>query len=456
MQLGTCLRAGSSERGAIVIFGFGKRREEKDEEDEDEEVEYVLFQGAVNGNNPDLGAHAKLVEKALLPVKELVSEGLAVRADMIRFEPKGNVGITTTYIDGVPCPPNKVSPQQTLAMVQMLKLLAGMDPKAKGQPDAGGIKASFQEKKYELRINSQPMEGGGERLTLRVIDPTVKMETPKDLGFPESLVQKIREVSSARIGLVLSAGPPYSGVTSVKLAAVRSTDAYLYSIYCLADLGGRDLAHVKMFETLEGDDLTKTMMRAKREDADVLVVDPIDSPETATAVLEFADKAAIVSEMTARDAVDSVVRLVQMTKNPELVADRLKIVISQMLIRSLCKKCRRAYKPNPKLLGKIGLPPETRVLYRPTIWEEPAEGSKDEPEACEECQGIGYRGRLGLLEVVEMTEGIQNIVKSGGDAKAIRAQVRAEKMQSFQSEGLRAVVEGKTSLEELQRAFKAT
>jgi type IV pilus assembly protein PilB len=151
------------------------------------------------------------------------------------------------------------------------------------------------------------------------------------------------------------------------------------------------------------------------------------------------------------------VKLAKTTGNAQLVASQLKIVVSQMFVRMLCKKCRRAYRPNPKLLAQIGLPPETRVLYRPHH----AGAAEDEDDKqvdngiCRECNGLGYRGKLALLEFIEMTPAIQKIVVGGGDQKALRSQARAEKMQTFQSDGLRTVLEGSTSLEELQRAFKA-
>lgn len=443
-----------------MIFGFGRgnSKAKAKEKDEDEEEELVLFQGAMNGNNPDLSANPRLVQAGLVATKQMVSDALAIRADMIRLEPKGQVVMSTVSVDGAPTAPTRLPSQQGMAIGQMLKLLAGLDIKIRAQPQAGGIKAEYKGKTYELRINSQPVEGGNERIILRAYDPKVAPEKPRELGFPEGLIEKVRAMGAERSGIVLAAGPPFSGLTTLKIGLVRCTDAYVYSIYCLDPMGGRELSYVKMFEALPGDNLTQTMQRALREDADILAIEPMDDPATAQAALDFSTKAAIISDMHARDAADGIVRLCQMTKNPKLVSEQLRLVVSQMFIRQLCKKCRRAYRPNPMLLKKLGLPPETRVLYRPAVEGAVAkddEESKDAVDFCETCNGLGYFGKLSLLEVVEMTEGVKKIVLAQGDSKAIRAAARAEKMQSFQSEGLRAVVEGNTSLEELQRAFKA-
>jgi len=440
-----------------VIFGFGKgqKKVEKDDRDEDQEEEFVLFQGAANGNNPDLTTHGRLVQAGLLPAKKLVSDALSVRGDMIRLDQKGQVALSTVFIDTVPTAPTRMPALQGQAIMQILKLLAGLDIKVKGKPQAGAIKAEYDGKTYEMRVNIQPMEKGVERLTIRALDPKIVREKPLDVGFSESLVEKIRGLSAQKQGLFVAAGPPFSGVTTLKLALMRCTDAYLYSVYFLADVG-REISYVKMFPTNEGDDLAKTILRAKREDADVLILDPIDNPELAKTALEFSTDASIVADMQARDAAEAVLRLVKAAGGPNLVAEQLKIAVSQMFVRSLCKTCRRAYRPNPSLLGKIGLPPETRVLYRPTIagMEQPEEKGAEEV-ICDDCNGLGYKGKIALLEVIEMTEGMKTVVLKGGDVKAIRNQARIDKMQSFQSDGLRAVVEGNTSLEELQRAFKS-
>ncbi len=442
-----------------MIFGFGRsqKKVEKEDRDEDQEEEFVLFQGAANGNNPDLTTHGRLVQAGLLPAKKLISDALSVRGEMIRLDQKGQVALSTAYIDTVPTTPTRMPALQGQAIMQILKLLAGLDIKVKGKPQAGAIKAEYDGKTYELRINSQPMEGGTERLTIRMLDPKIQLEKPLDVGFSESMVEKIRALSSQKQGLFIAAGPPFSGVTTLKMALMRCSDAYMYSVYFLADVG-REISYVKMFPANPGDDLAKTMLRAKREDADILVLDPIDNPAFAKVALEFSTEASIVADMHARDAAEAVLRLIKATGNPQLVADQLKIATSQMFIRALCKKCRRAYRPNPALLGKIGLPPETRVLYRPTIAgvTQPEEGDKNAEESfCESCNGLGYKGKITLLEFIEMTDGMKQVILKGGDPKAIRTQARLDKMQTFQSDGLRAVVEGITSLEELQRAFKA-
>ena len=432
-----------------MIFGFGKQRD--DEPDSSElEIETILFQGAVNGVEVDLAQNARLAQVGLVPAKELVSDALARRAEMINVLPRGNAASVTLMVDGVPYPGERLGKQESLAVTQMLKLLAGLDVKERKRPQSGGIHAEYKESKYDLLIDTAPIKTGGERLVVRMRPLEGQPETPEELGFSESLRISIRDLTSTRRGVVLACGPPNSGVTTLSFGVIRSIDAYLYSIFSLANFGGRSLVHITSPDLVEGEDFEQALSRCERSEADVVIVDPLNSKDRLETVFKMAEKVCIVSEYKAKDAAHGIQSLCE-TLDAATVAERLSLILSQKLIRTLCKECKEAYKPNPKLLDKVGLPPETKVLYRPPRMTE--DGM--EPDLCRRCGGIGYYGRIGLIEAIQVTDEIKSLIQQGADPRAIKNAARKTGMQSFQSDGIRLVAEGKTSLEELQRAFKS-
>ena len=429
-----------------MIFGFGKGVEEEEEE----ELELVTFQGALNGKQADLKANARLMEVGLVPAKELVSDALLRRAEMVRLEPKGKAAIVRLFIDGVAYPGGRIRKQEAHAVTQLLKLLSGLDTKQRKTRQKGGLKAEFSETPYELIIESEPTSEGVERLIVRARNLKLNINTPDDLGFSGEMQSKLRDMTKQRSGVVLACGPSRSGTTTTRFALGRSVDAYQFGIYTICDMENRELPYTTEFELRPDDDLTATMERIVRMDADVVFAEPIRDAETAKVIFSAQKKITIISEFLARDVTHGLLQLLKWVGDPQVVVGGLRVIVSQKMMRLLCKNCKQAFRPNPKLLKKVGLSPQTKVLYRPG--KPDPEDPEDEP--CYKCGGLGYYGRVAMYEMLEMTDGMREVVLQGADPAAIKVQMHKEEMQILQSEGLRLVADGKTSLEELQRAFK--
>ena len=438
-----------------MAFGFGKKREDvhdEDDDEEEEEVDLVNFQGALNGKTADMAANARLVQAALRPTKDLITDGLERRAETIRVDIKGERAQTSLSIDGMPFAGGRMPKPQALAVTQMLKVLCGLDARLKGKHQSGGVKAEFQGTKYELSVEISPQPDATERLMIRVRNLSHKLETPSDLGFSEALRQTIRDLTSHRHGLIVCCGMPGSGVTTTTYAVLRGIDVYLYSIYSIAKTS-RELLNIKQFEVLPNDDLQTSMMRMIREESDVIFVDPIRDAETLQQIFSVADRICVVSEMQAKDCSSAIEQLVQWSGDRKQASELIDGVFSQKLVRLLCNQCREAFRPNPKLLEKVGLPPETKVLYRkgePAVDEKT--GEEDDP--CEKCGGVGFYGRMAMIETIIMTDPLRKLIAEGAPVDQLKALARAEGCLTFHKDGLRLVAEGKTSLEELQRVFK--
>lgn len=435
-------------------MGLFSRRSDEDEDEDEDEVELVLFQGALNGKEPNMKENQRLVQAGLNPAKELVTDGLSRRAETIRVEPKGERSQVAFLVDGMPYAGGKLTKPQGLAITQMLKLLAGLDIKVRNQPQVGGLKAQWNELPYELMVQTKPQQDGSELLTIKTRALKGAIISPDDLGMSDALKKKVREWTSQHKGLSLSVGTPNSGVTTTAFGMLKGVDCYMFQIHSLRDLGTREVTNVSPFEANAGDTLEQTLMRVIRVESDCVFVDPVINADIAKTLFAMQDKITMLSEMPAKDCASAIVQLVQWVGDASVVANGLMGLVNTKLIRKLCPECKQAYRPNPKLIAKVGLPAETKTLYRKPVATENEQGEVEEPPPCEKCNDTGYFGRTGIFETIEMSEGVKQAVISGGDANAIRTVARKEGMTTFAKDALRHVASGLTSLEELQRVFK--
>lgn len=422
------------------------------EEEEPQELEMVLFQGTVSGIEIDTKAHAKLVQAALVPAKEMVSDAMRRRAHTILIEPREGRFALRYTIDGNPYPAAALPGPRGNAMVQVLKMLAGLNPTERRESQFGGIVLEFAERKYHLFVESTPV-GAAERLRIKIFDVKNILQKPQDIGMSESIKEKIREMTSERSGVVLVCGPPDSGVTTLSIVAVHTVDPYLYQVFNLADLKGRELINVSKFVPEEGHDLEVSFDRIIRREADVLFMDPLSSPQNAQTIFQYANRLSFIMEIPSKTPVEALQKLMEWV-GVDVLLQGLKGVLTQKLVRKLCEDCKQAYRPNPALVKKLGLPEQTTVLYRP-----PAPPAEDDPEAptveelCGPCAGQPYHGRVAALELLEMTDGMKEVIATGLSPEAIRRQMNADGQITLQKDALRLVAEGKTSLEEVQRVF---
>lgn len=432
-----------------MIFGFGKNNADDYDEDDELELEQISFQGAVNGVAIDFENNEKLARVGLERTKRLYSEVMAVEAQLLRLESKGDKAIAQVMIDGVPKTLNRMTANEAMAIVQMSKLLAGLDVKERKKPQHGGIKAEYDDHKYNYEVKTEIASDGKERLIVRIHDGKNPKESLDDLNYGENIKPKIRELADQK-GLILATGPALSGVSTLGFALLRGIDAYIYAMFSLVDPLHRDLKGVARFDVNEEESLDEALARLKRVEGDMAFIDPLTKKEDAKAALTHAADITVISEIQGIDAATALVNLCKMTGDPKLVAENTRAVFSQKLIRQLCQKCRQPYRPNPKVLKQMGLDPEeVRTLFRAT------KPDHEDPDyrPCRVCNAKGYMGQIPMVEYIEMTPEMKELVATGPDASEIKQLARKQKMQTLRSDGLRMISEGLTSVEELQRVF---
>lgn len=433
--------------------------DEEEDDEEEEEIEYVLFQGALDGTEADLRKNAKLVDRGLMEAKELVTDAVSRHAQRCILEPKGNVAVGKVVIDTIPHPAGKMPAKQALAVTQMIKLLSGMDIENRSTPQSGGMNAEYEEAKYTLYVKTTPVGGGLEKLDIQIVNNKEVITSPTEAGFSDEMKRRIRELTSGSGGIVIACGQSGSGVTTSMQMTVMSVDLYCFTVYSLADHVHADLHNVNVFQEKEGHEMDMTFERMLRMDADWIYLDPITDPEKFKTVMSFQDKAGFFFEVNAPDPATAIAKLIELAGgDAAAIANSLRLIVTQRPIRLLCEKCREAYRPNPKIKKQLGLGPEVKALYRKFEPPPPPEDEDEEEEEydpCEHCVEVGYRGRTNMFELVEINDAMKEHIASGFDPAVFRKLCREkEGAQTMQSDGMRLVAAGKTSLEELQRVFK--
>jgi type IV pilus assembly protein PilB len=427
------------------------------EDDKERELgQQVLFQGPMYGREANLKKNPRLVQAGLIPAKRMISEALSRRAHLILVDPKGPRLTIRIVVDGIPYPVAALPGKQGVAVVQMVKLLAGLDVQSRVEPQSGGILAEFNNHQHRLLVKTAPVKGAVERLKIRIENPNESFLGPSEINFPQTLKETIQRLTDDATGIILACGPPDSGVTSLSIVSMHCMDPYLYAVFNLADVGDKKLVNVS--EPTPDDavlEMELKLDRIIRKQGDAAYMGKFDDPQKAQLVFDFSDRLCFFGEMTARTPAEAVRKLIDWV-GVDKVLSGLKAVISQKLIRRLCEDCKQAYRPDPKVLKQLGLPRETTVLYRapsPPRDDDPNAASVE--ELCADCGGSPFHGRAPAYELFEMTDTMKEVIAEGGDEAAIRKQMVNEKQLMLQRDTLRLVVNGTTSLDEVKRVFSS-
>jgi type II secretory ATPase GspE/PulE/Tfp pilus assembly ATPase PilB-like protein len=270
------------------------------------------------------------------------------------------------------------------------------------------------------------------------------------LGMRGKLRDTVRKIVSQPHGLFLVCGPTGSGKSTTLCACLFQIDRKQKNVITVEDPVEYHIDHVTQIEVnvKAGKTFANELRSILRQDPDVILIGEVRDEETA----EIACKAAqtghmVFSTVHSNDAVGAINRLVEYVK-PFQIASALSGILSQRLVRKLCPKCKIAYRPNPELLKKMNLPADKiKAFYR-------APKADERPEPCENCSGTGYRGRTGVFELLVVNERLRELIRDGFNAEAVKQEAVKNGMVYLQHDGMRVVIEGNTSIDEIMRVAK--
>jgi type II secretory ATPase GspE/PulE/Tfp pilus assembly ATPase PilB-like protein len=400
--------------GASVTFEVGTSEDETPEEDLDKPV--------------------------INMVRAVVEEAFEAGASDIHLEP-GAHGLRVRFrVDGslfdrVSLPRAWVRP-----VLARLKVLANLDIAERRLPQDGRAVAEIRGHKVDLRIATTPTlhgEGG----VIRILDGGRELMNLEALDFDARQLEDIYRMTEGGEGIVLATGPTGSGKTTTLYACLKHLNAPDTKIITLEDPVENQLDGATQISTNAkiGLSFARGLRSILRQDPDIVLLGEVRDEETAQIAVQAALTGHLVlSTLHTVGAAESITRLEDMGLQPYLMADSLRGILAQRLVRKLCPNCRRPAKPDPDLNERLGLAPDAAGFFR--------------SEGCDRCSGSGYKGRLGIYEVMRVTPELGQLIRRRSGADQLRQAAVEQGMCVLREDGIRKAREGRTSLEEINYA----
>jgi type II secretory ATPase GspE/PulE/Tfp pilus assembly ATPase PilB-like protein len=410
----------------------------------------ISFVGKTQGSTKEDPARVRQAEesRSYMACKELVYDAVLRRATDIHLEPTAEQLSVRYRIDGILHAAEPFDRPTGDAVVNVFKVLSALDISEKRKPQDGSFGAKLQGRELDFRVATSGSKAG-EKLVMRILDNTSTVTKMEDLGMRPKLIETTRGLVTQPHGMFLCCGPTGAGKSTTLYAALREIDRYQKNIITVEDPIEYHLDNITQMEvnTKAGQTFATALRSILRQDPDVIMIGEIRDQETASIACQAANTGHMVfSTVHSNDAVTALFRLLDLGVEPFMIASALSGVLAQRLVRLLCEACKEPYKPKPEFLKKANLPVDkVDVFYR----------RPENPEqVCQQCGGTGYFGRTGIYELLVLSEAMRDMIRENPSINKIKAEARKNGMIYLQEDGLRQVIQGRTSIEELLRVVK--
>ena len=386
----------------------------------------------------DLASEAPVIRL----VNTIIGRVIDLRASDIHLEPFDD-GLHVRYrVDGVIHPGELVPPRLSAAVNSRVKLLAHLDIAERRLPQDGRIKTRVKGRELDLRVSTVPTVHG-ESVVMRVLDrASVRLELEK-MGFEKDTLARFNTLLARPHGILLVTGPTGSGKTTTLYAALAKIDATAQKIITVEDPVEYQLEGINQIQVHSQINLTfaNALRSILRQDPDIIMIGEMRDGETAQIAVQSALTGHLVlSTLHTNTAAGAVIRMQDMGVEPYLITSAVNGVLAQRLVRTLCGHCKESYEPGPEVRESSGLARFGAVgqpIYRAV--------------GCEQCRQSGYRGRTGIHELLVLDEPMRRAIVEGRDANILNTLASQSGMLSLYEDGLRKVVAGHTTLDELAR-----
>jgi len=380
-------------------------------------------------------------------VNSIIMQAASDGASDVHFEPQEEALVVRVRVDGVLTEAQRIPKRMANGVTTRLKVLAKLDIAERRRPQDGRISLNARSvgRVLDIRVAVLPTVDG-EKVVMRLIDKSRKTPTLESLGLSESMRQTISDVIRRPTGALLVTGPTGSGKSTTLYAGMAEINRPEINIITVEDPVEYRLQGINQVQINNRAGLTfgAALRTILRSDPDVIMVGEIRDAETAKISIESALTGHFVlSTLHTNDAPGAITRLTEMGVEPFLVGSAVTAVLAQRLARKLCTNCCEMYVPTPEELATARITPEIAaqregmVLYRKV--------------GCPRCNRTGYRGRIGVFQLLLMNDELEKLASTGASRDLIEHAALANGMRSLWDDGIAKVSAGLTSLEELAR-----
>ena len=376
-------------------------------------------------------------------VDMMLADGISSRASDIHIEPSEGAVIVRYRIDGVLRQVMKIPRSAGLPLISRMKIISGLDIADRLRPQDGRARVAVNHEKIDLRISTLPASLG-EKVVVRILNANALELSLEALGMLDDEREKVAELLSFKEGVVLVTGPTGSGKTTTLYSALRLIQGEGVNIVTVEDpveyRMGQNIVQVQVHEKA-GLTFATALRSILRQDPDVVLVGEIRDRETAQIAVQASLTGHLVlSTLHTNDAANTVTRLVDMGMEAYKIGASLRGIIAQRLMRRLCLVCRQEMTNEAR--HKLPQHVANRIPDGTTLYES---------VGCPDCSMTGYRGRFSIVEILVMDKNLTRIVSDGGTADRIEQAAMKGGMLLLWQSGLRHVLNGDTSVEELLR-----
>ncbi len=429
--------------------------------------------------------------------QEMIYEAIQKRVTDIHMEPTKDEMSVRFRVDGILEQSAPFSRQMGDAVLNIFKVLAALDITEKRKPqdgsfaaevmtmvdkpaggpeesgkrraagESGKMAAAGSSAKQRAARSSAEMPAvrqvdfrvatagsvSGEKMVMRILDRARTVVTLTQVGMRDKMREQVRSLVKQPHGMFIVCGPTGAGKSTTLYACLHEIDRYTKNVITIENPVEYQIENVTQIEVnpRAGKTFASELRSILRQDPDVIYVGEIRDQETAEIACQAAQTGHMVfTTLHANDTVTAIGRLLDLKVQPFMIANAVSAVLGQRLVRVLCPKCKEKYTPNAETLRKANLPAERiKHFYRP-----PGNGEEGARNKCPRCGGTGYHGRTGVFELMVMTDKIRDMVRENPNLNAIRQEAVKAGMTHLQEDGLRQVIEGETSIQELMRVCK--